>query len=569
MENSTKKVSFIKSIKFRIMVTALAAAIFTAAILGVAMLRSTRATLKDTNGNYLLDIATISTQLLNEELSLKGEDVAMQYDELNKIFAGLGIKGIDSSYAYVVSSDGTMVYHPTESKVGSPVENDCVKTVVSNIASGSAKAGDSEFVAYLYKGADKYAGYMIADNMSIVVVTADEDDIMATQTELMYKVFAIEAIILAIIVLASIYIANHIAKPIITVTGVIGNAGELDFSYSDAVAKLKTRGDETGVMANAVDTMQAKMADVINSISNSGNVLKESSDGLSNIASETSTTIEQVEKAVAEIADGAGSQAEETQKATESVILMGNMVEETNLEVERLSSTADVMKQSGKNASDTLKELESINEKTMASINVIYEQTNTTNASANKIREATDLITSIAEETNLLSLNASIEAARAGDQGRGFAVVASQISKLAEQSSESARLIENIINSLIEDSGKSVATMEEVKDIMKVQFEKVNATVEMFKEVQDGIDTSINGIGNIADKTKKLDEARITVVDVVQNLTAIAEENAASTQETSASVTEVSNIVYNLSENAKKLDNVASELQEKVKLFTV
>ncbi len=569
MENGTKKVSFIRSIKFRILCTALAAAIFTAAILGVSMLRSTRSTLKDTNGNYLLDIATISTRLLNEELSLKGEDVAMQYDELNKIFSGLGIKGIDSSYAYVVSADGTMLYHTNKDKVGSPVENDCVKAVVSNIASGSAKAGDSEFVTYLYKGADKYAAYMIADNMSIVVVTADETDIMASQTRLMYTVFAIEAIILVVVVLASLYIANHIAKPIVTVSGVIGNAGELDFSHSEQVSKLKNRGDETAVMANAVDVMQSKMADVINSISNSGNVLKESSDGLSTIATETSTTIEQVEKAVAEIADGAGSQAEETQKATESVILMGNMVEETNLEVERLSSTADIMKQSGKNASDTLKELESINEKTMASINVIYEQTNTTNASANKIREATDLITSIAEETNLLSLNASIEAARAGDQGRGFAVVASQISKLAEQSSESARLIENIINSLIEDSGKSVATMEEVKDIMKVQFEKVNATVEMFKEVQDGIDTSINGIGNIADKTKKLDEARITVVDVVQNLTAIAEENAASTQETSASVTEVSNIVYNLSENAKKLDNVASELQEKVKLFTV
>ncbi len=153
---------------------------------------------------------------------------------------------------------------------------------------------------------------------------------------------------------------------------------------------------------------------------------------------------------------------------------------------------------------------------------MIYEQTNTTNESAMKIREATTLITSIAEETNLLSLNASIEAARAGDQGRGFAVVASQIQKLAEQSNESARQIENIIDSLIEDSQKSVATMEDVKKIMESQSESVGRTNERFTQVRNGITQSLDGVNQIADKTKRLDEARVNVVDVVQNLTAIA-----------------------------------------------
>ena len=147
---------------------------------------------------------------------------------------------------------------------------------------------------------------------------------------------------------------------------------------------------------------------------------------------------------IVEIADGANSQAEETQKATENIILIGTMVEETVGQVEKLSENAQAMQKAGDEAIETLKQLDSTNGKTKEAIDRIYAQTHTTNESALKIKEATTMIAEIAEETNLLSLNASIEAARAGEQGKGFAVVAAQIQKLAEQSNESARQIEEI-----------------------------------------------------------------------------------------------------------------------------
>ena len=248
---------------------------------------------------------------------------------------------------------------------------------------------------------------------------------------------------------------------------------------------------------------------------------------------------------------------------------MGNMLEETNQEVRNLMDNADNMRKASDEASTTLSDLEKINQQAKDAIDVIYEQTNTTNESALKIREATSLITSIAEETNLLSLNASIEAARAGEQGRGFAVVASQIQKLAEQSNDSARQIEAIIDSLISDSQKAVETMGEVKEIMNSQNENVEKTNSIFTQVKEGIFNSIDGVNKIADKTQKLDEARVNVVDVVQNLTAIAQENAASTEETSASVTEVSNIIYSISENATQLKEVANGLEENMNIFKI
>ena len=248
---------------------------------------------------------------------------------------------------------------------------------------------------------------------------------------------------------------------------------------------------------------------------------------------------------------------------------MGNMIEETTDEIDAMNENAKLIKQLGQTAIDTLKDLQTINQRTKESIDIIYEQTNTTNSSAQKIKEATALITDIAEETNLLSLNASIEAARAGEQGRGFAVVAAQIQKLAEQSNESARQIEEIITSLLADSEKAVDTMEEVKDIMGQQNDNVMKTDEQVNQVLGQVDQAIEAIGRVAVKTEKLNEARINVTDTVQNLTAVAQENAASTQQSAASVNQVSEIIQDIAESAKQLTDIAEKLDKDMALFEV
>lgn len=350
----------------------------------------------------------------------------------------------------------------------------------------------------------------------------------------------------------SIYTVEEVAKGNLTV--------QLDQA-------LLARKDEVGDMARYIAKLKEELITILSDIRNQSGVLQNASSSLHGTSGDAADSVGQVERAIHEIADGATSQADETQKATENVILMGNMVEETKAEVEELYNNASVMQKSSNDASQTLDELNGINQKARTAIDVIYEQTYTTNESALKIREATNLITAIAEETNLLSLNASIEAARAGEQGRGFAVVAAQIQKLAEQSNESARQIEQIITLLIQDSNKAVETMDEVKEIMQRQSENVDKTEEIFAVVKDGIDYSIQSVNNIAEKTKKLDEARVTVVDVVQNLTAIAEENAAGTEETSASTAEFSNMMEDIQGTSSKLKNIASDLENRMSIF--
>ena len=560
------QVGLMQSVKTKMVLMVVAAMVVLGLMISLIFAVNVQNHLMELNQNYLYDLAVAYGIEVNDQIDVIGYNTATDYNNLARSLGEVRLAEVESSYAYLVSEDGTMLYHPTKDKVGQPVENEVVKSVVERLQAGENV--EPEVVQYRFKGTMKYAAYYVTDRgHCILVISADESDILQSVRRVT-MIGSVCAVVLVVVFSVFAYLfVNSTITPIKRVTEIVGRLAHMDFTEIEGQDKLVKRTDETGMMSRAVAELRAQLAEIVSSLRQQSTQLFSASESLHTNASETASTVEQVEKAVSEISEGASSQADETQKATENVILMGNMVEETSQEVANLISNADHMKKASDEATATLAALEKINQHAKEAIDVIYEQTNTTNESALKIREATSLITSIAEETNLLSLNATIEAARAGEQGRGFAVVASQIQKLAEQSNESARQIENIIDSLISDSQKAVETMGEVKTIMESQSENVEKTDAIFTEVKSGITSSIEGVNKIADKTKRLDEARVNVVDVVQNLTAIAEENAASTEETSASVTEVSNIVYNISENASQLKDVADGLEQNMNIF--
>ena len=562
------KVTFLSSIKTKIILLVVFAIIGTLAINLWTMIPVISDEISTLNQNYMYDIAVSNGEIIQSAVAGASTDVALAPDYLKSQIGNVGIKGVTSSYAYVVAADGTMLYHPTAEKIGQSVENAVVSGLVQELANG--KIPEAAVVDYVFKGAKKYAAYYVNPTGDfILVVSADETEVYEPIRRLITRSISGSVFALIVCALAGILVAYRIVKPINKLTVVINRIGELDFSASEDLSSLTVHKDEIGLISRSIANLRMQLVEVVLKIKERSKELYDASELLSRNTAESATTLEQVEKAVSEIADGATTQASETQKATENVILIGDMISETNSEVEGLASNSTEMKTSGDEATAILGELGAINKQTREAIDLIYDQTNVTNESAVKIREAVSLITSIAEETNLLSLNASIEAARAGEQGRGFAVVASQIQKLAEQSNESAKQIEQIINSLISDSEKAVTTMGEVKEIIAKQNKNVESTGEIFALVKGGIDTSLDSVNKITGGTKKMDEARINVVDVVQSLTAIAEENAASTEETSASVTEVSAIISEISDSTEQLKHIAEELDRNMDAFIV
>lgn len=562
-----EKKSGLHSMRFNVVLLVLLSIIISVASLLIMIIPVADNAISTLAESYMRDVCDTCGLNVDAALNRSG-NIILNQAYLETLIGNVSINDLDSSYAYVVGSDGTMIYHPDESKVGQPVENPAIKQVVADLEAG--KEQQDGMAIYEFRGAEKYAAYYVTSNKAaILVITADRGDILSSKDAIYARAGGAAIIIFIVLGIVSFLIASKMTRPIVEITNVIKRFSSLNFAESPTTIRISKRKDETGQMARAIGDLREKLVTIVSQIKSQSELLYNASTELDTNASHTTSTVGNVETAVNEIATGATNQASETQKATDDIVNMGNMIEHTNSQVENLTSTANLMRESSEEAAATLKELDNINQQAIASIDVIYEQTNITNISALKIKEATTLISSIAEETNLLSLNASIEAARAGEAGRGFAVVASQIQKLADQSNESANQIDQIIHALIEDSEKAVKTMDEVKTIMNLQSENVHKTGQVFEQVRDGISSSISGVGEIATRTTQLDKARGDVVDVVQNLTAIAQQNAASTEETSASVMEVSNVMQEIMENANRLKEIASILEENMNSFTL
>lgn len=329
------------------------------------------------------------------------------------------------------------------------------------------------------------------------------------------------------------------------------------------------RKDEMGILAKHADNVIVSLKNVIGQVGNTSDVIVDASNKLDKMAEQTSNASDDVARSMTDMANGATTQAGETQSVTDAVIRIGEEIERTSDAVDSLLNNAEQMKTAGQEGVDTVNELEAISQKVKSQIAVIYEQTNTTNESAQEIHKATELIASIANETNLLALNASIEAARAGESGRGFAVVAEQIKNLAEQSNQSAKTIEGIINNLLEESQQAVKTMNTVDAIIGLQADKVGMTKRAFEKVNDGLQVAVEGIESIAANTKGLDEARSQVMTSAESLSAIAEENAAATQETAASAEELAATIGEIKSATTSLNKVADDLTTQTNMFQI
>lgn len=383
------------------------------------------------------------------------------------------------------------------------------------------------------------------------------------------KVGAFIGISVAMLIIAcvlGIFEAFHIANAIVKAKNVVEVLASGDLGVK-VDAKILGRSDEIGDMARAVKELKDELNKIVGNLQKSANTLFEAGNGLEDMAKQCSNTTDDVSRAVEEISKGAVSQAEEIQNASSEIVAMGEVIEEIVDNVSNLTEASDAMSRAGNTSTETMLNLSASNDRTASAIGNIGNQIRLTDESIKQISMATELITSIASQTNLLSLNASIESARAGEAGRGFAVVATEIQKLAVQSNDAAVEIQQIISNLISESQKTMDEMREAEVLMREQQEKLNDTKEKFGEVSTGIDVSREGTQQIRVCADSCNSARASVIDVISNLSAISEENAASAEETTASMQELNATINLLSEEATKLKDLSVSLNEEMKFF--
>ena len=331
--------------------------------------------------------------------------------------------------------------------------------------------------------------------------------------------------------------------------------------------KNLNRKDEVGKLSASTKSLQESLHNMIGSISENTSRLDSSSKDMSNVAGQASDAMSSISENLKSVLSSAKNQAEVTGSVTENVNNINHMLGNTGDEVDGLSDAATDMLKSGSEVANSLKDLYTSNEGVLDAIDKIREQTSETDISVEKIKEAVNLIASIAEETNLLSLNASIEAARAGESGKGFAVVAVEISKLADQSNAASADIEKMIMNLGENSEKTISTMETVQDAINRQSEDMNNTRKIFEKVKGCIKSVAEGVTNIREATERLEGETSCIADDINNLNLQAETNMQNIEETLKAGEDVLKIVKDVSKMSMTVSTAADDMSDSVERF--
>ena len=563
----TERIGFLHSLKAKILLLVAAAVVLTVVLNLWTVIPKSSSNISELTSNYMLDVAMIAGEGIDNQIRMSSYDSVMSGGNLSRIVGNVEIKGVKDSYTYIVDGDGIMLYHPTADKIGKPVENSVVKGVISKLKSENRP--QPEVVQYNFNGETKYAGIYVGKSKDfILVVNANKKQALSGTTSIATSTVKGSIFAMVLCLIAAIFVTRKIVAPIISATDTVEKLGNLDFSEDvSSDKKMLNRKDEVGVMLRSITELKNIIVKVMAEIRAYSESLGEAAEALKNSANESSTAAGQVETAITGIADGASSQAQETQSATENVIVMGKMIEQASTEVEQLGDNAADMHKASENAMSILAELEKINQKTMEAIHIIGEQTQKTNESAAKIKVATDMISEIAEETTLLSLNASIEAARAGESGRGFAVVADEIRKLAEQSQASTDEIKQIVKEISAKSVVAEKTMDESVDIIDEQNKSINAAKELFGHISDAVNALKEGLDNIASLNEQMDASRENVVKSMEDVASVSTETAAASEEVSASAEEVNATMHTLNQFTVELDDIASHLTEAIDKF--
>ncbi len=424
-------------------------------------------------------------------------------------------------------------------------------------------AGEEYYASYspLYQ-------YNKDEIIGMTFVGLNKKEINSIYTSNMIRSVIFLCVILAVGIVLTIFFVRVVIIAIGKVVKALNNLsnGKLNIKLD---GRLTRRADEVGDIAISINALIRNFSQIVMNIKHSATNLDSISDNFSSSFGNMASYIQNVDRAVEEIAQSSTQQAQDTAQVGAEIQEMGNAIEKTAKNVKQLVGNTDMMREYNKNVDKTLEELIKISNDTKEAFSVVYEQTNMTNHSAQDIQSAADIITDIADQTSLLSLNASIEAARAGEHGKGFAVVADEIGKLADQSAESANRITGIIEMLIRNSNTTVDTMKNVTEVIDKQGEELQRTQAVFSDLNNEIGEVGAAVDSIKNEIDTLDSLKGRVSVAVESLASIAEENAASTEETSAAMQELRKIVSDCSGDVNTIVEMSETLAENTSSFTL
>lgn len=557
------KTGFIHSMRFVILMMVVIAVIITTVLNMSIIMPSLEGRLKSSVKDTMLGLATAYGEIVQNAVD-NGEEPG--YELYNELVGDAKVQGVESSYVYIVSSDGTMQYHPTKEKVGSSVENTVVKGLVNDLSNG--KHPEDAVVDYEFQGAMKYASYHILKDNSILVVSADEEEILGSVKAIQNRAVVGSAIVFVLMCVFAFVMAVYISRPILHMSNIVEQIAHLNFTESESLKKILKRKDETGVMAQSVNHMCENMRSMVRQIEETSVNITKQVDNLEIISRAINTNCTDNSATTEELAAGMQETTATTENITSNIESMQDGVQEIytltvkggNLSQEIKSRATDMRQRTQQAADRTLNMYQNMKEST--------EQALKQAQSVDKIHTLTNAIMEISTQTTLLALNASIEAARAGEAGKGFAVVASEIGTLANESSDAVASINEImgeISQTVQDMTDSLGgTVDFLENVVLEDYQQFGNVGMQYNQDADTVSESME---TIEASVNQLTEIIGEITNALSGINATISESAIGVSEIAEKTTDIVTDTMKNTELVDTCKGAADQLQQIVEQF--
>lgn len=480
------------------------------------------------------------------------------------------IKLGENGYIFVVDQKGTSIAHPNieGNNVWDEQDDNGVKYMQEIIAKGNEGGG---FVSYswplpnsdqledkgVYAETDPYWGWVIGASTYLADFNKPAESIL----KLTMIVIGV-AIIIGVLVIWQY--ASSMAKPINRVVQAMERFAEGDLTQESMSIRSK---DEIGKLANAMNQMQSKLKDMIHNIAQASDLINTSSKELSQSANEVNMGAGQVAITMNELASGAEGQAHHSNELTSLMERFTADLRETNQYGEHIHQSSFEVLGLTNEGSQLMTSSNSQMKKIDSIVQNAVEKVKNLDAQAQEISKLVVVIKDIANQTNLLALNAAIEAARAGEHGKGFAVVADEVRKLAEQVGYSVNDITTIVTNIQQDFDVVTSSLEDGYQEVKDGTTQIKATSETFTTISDSINDVVESVQLISKNLSKVTDDGQKMNSAIQEIAAVAEESAAGVEQTTATTEQTSSSMEVMAGKSAQLSTLAIELKTLVAQF--
>lgn len=446
--------------------------------------------------------------------------------------------------------------------IGTKVSDEVAETVLKN---GKNFYGEANAAGNIYQAAYMPIQDTQGETIGIFYVGASQEIIEKIISSFLVTLTIVLLVVIALSTLAVILFTNKIKKRLSIMTTALHLAGNGDFTKE---VDDKT-GDEIGDLSRSYNQMTNNLKDMMSKVIMASEHVASSSEELTASAEQTSKATETITESIQEVANGA-------EQSTVSVNETATAFEEVTTRVQSIAENASFVSEISSQAQQKAKEGGEYVSKTVTQINSISQSVNESGAvlksldkRSQQIGNISGVISGIAEQTNLLALNAAIEAARAGEHGKGFAVVADEVRKLAEQSRESSSQITTLIHDIQQDMIRSNKSMEQVTFDVKDGLEIIQDTENNFKEILAYMEKLADQINDMAATTEEVTASIEEVTSAVVEISNISNETSLHSQNVAASAEEQLASMEEITASANSLSSLAEDLQEIISKFKV